>query len=178
MAEEKKEAWLNYLALTTVIFAVCATLSTFKGGGFSTRSMMSQSQASDQWAYYQAKSIKSYLYQMQADKLAIELLALPPSAPEKVVTAYKEKIADYKKKTDKYEKEKSEAQEKAKQLEYSRDEAQIHSRAFGVAVIYLQIAILLSSIAGLLKKKIVWYGGIAAGLVGLTYFADGFFVFL
>ena len=35
MAEEKKEPWLNYLALTTVIFAVCATLSTFKGGGFS-----------------------------------------------------------------------------------------------------------------------------------------------
>ena len=28
MAEEKKEKWLNYLALTTVIFAVCATLST------------------------------------------------------------------------------------------------------------------------------------------------------
>ncbi len=29
MAEEKKEGWLNYLALTTVILAVCATLSTF-----------------------------------------------------------------------------------------------------------------------------------------------------
>ena len=50
MAEEKKEQWLNYLALTTVIFAVCATLATFKGGGFSTKSIMSQSQASDEWA--------------------------------------------------------------------------------------------------------------------------------
>ena len=69
MAEEKKEQWLNYLALTTVIFAVCATLATFKGGGFSTKSIMSQSQASDEWALYQSKSIKSYLYQMQADKL-------------------------------------------------------------------------------------------------------------
>jgi Domain of unknown function (DUF4337) len=59
MAEEKKEAWLNYLALMTVIFAVCATLSTFKGGGYSTRSVMSQSQASDEWAFYQSKSIKS-----------------------------------------------------------------------------------------------------------------------
>jgi hypothetical protein len=65
MAEEKKEAWLNYLALMTVIFAVCATLSTFKGGGYSTRSVMSQSQASDEWAFYQSKSIKSYMYQMQ-----------------------------------------------------------------------------------------------------------------
>jgi len=31
MAEEKKDSWLNYLALETVILAVCATLSTLKG---------------------------------------------------------------------------------------------------------------------------------------------------
>lgn len=178
MAEEKKEAWLNYLALTTVIFAVCATLSTFKGGGFSTRSVMSQSQASDQWAYFQAKGVKAYLYQLQAEKLEMELLGLSKSAPSEVTAAYKEKIAAYRKMVDKYEKEKSEIQEKAKQLEGVRDESQVHSKAFGVAVIYLQIAILLSSIAGLLKKKMVWYGGIATGLVGLVYFADGFLVFL
>ncbi len=68
MAEEKKERWLSYLALTTVIFAVCATLSTFKGGGFSTKSVLAQTQASDQWAYYQSKSIKSYLYELQKEK--------------------------------------------------------------------------------------------------------------
>jgi hypothetical protein len=37
MAEEKKEPWLNYLALTTVVFAVCATLSTLKGGAFAEK---------------------------------------------------------------------------------------------------------------------------------------------
>jgi len=47
-----------------------------------------------------------------------------------------------------------------------------------MAVIYLQIAILLSSIAGLLKKKVVWLTGTIAGLVGVIYFADGFLVFL
>jgi len=35
MAEEPKEKWLNYIALTTVILAVCATLSTFKGACYS-----------------------------------------------------------------------------------------------------------------------------------------------
>lgn len=178
MAEEKKEAWLNYLALTTVIFAVCATLSTFKGGGFSTRSVMSQSQASDEWAFYQAKSIKSYMYQMQKETLELKLLDLPKSTSGEVVNTHKEKIADYKKKIEKYEQEKTEIQEKAKQLESVRDEAQKHSQAFGVAIIFLQIAILLSSIAGLLKKKMVWYGGMATGLVGLAYFLDGFFLFL
>ena len=178
MAEEKKEAWLNYLALTTVILAVCATLSTFKGGGFSTRSVMSQSQASDQWAFYQAKSLKSYIYQMQKETLELRLLDLSKSTPEGEANTLKEKIADYKKKIEKYEQEKSEIQEKAKQLESIRDESQKHSQAFGVAIIFLQIAILLSSIAGLLKKKMVWYGGMATGLVGLFYFLDGFLLIL
>lgn len=176
MAEEKKDQWLNYLALTTVILAVCATLSTFKGGGFSTRSVMSQSQASDQWAYYQAKSIKSYLYEMQKEKMELELVSLPTNA--NAITAYKEKIASYKKKVEDYERQKSEIEGKAKELERIRDEAQLHSMAFGMAVIFLQIAILLSSIAGLLKKKEVWYAGMLTGLVGMVYFADGFFVFI
>ena len=150
MAEQNKEQWLNYLALTTVIFAVCATLATFKGGGFSTRSVMSQSQASDQWAYYQAKGIKSYLYQMQKEKLELELLNLQKVTSEEVISAYKAKIANYKEKTENYEKEKSEIQDKAKSLEKTRDEAQLHSKAFGMA----------------------------AGIVGMAYFADGFLVFV
>jgi hypothetical protein len=178
MAEEKKEAWLNYLALSTVIFAVCATLSTFKGGGFSTRSVMSQSQASDQWAYFQAKGIKSYLYELQAEKLEIELLGIQKTAQKEAVAAYKDKIADYRKKVVKYDSEKAEIQEKAKKLEATRDESQLHSKAFGVAVIYLQIAILLSTIAGLLRKKQVWYLGLVTGSLGLISFADGFLVFL
>ena len=76
MSEEKKDAWLNYLALTTIIFAVCATLSTFKGGGFSTKSVITQAQASDEWAYYQSKGIKSYIYQLQAEKLELDLMGL------------------------------------------------------------------------------------------------------
>ena len=72
MTEEPKEKWLNYLALTTVILAVCATLSTFKGAGYSTRSVLSQTQAANQWAYYQAKSIKGYLYEIQKESLDLE----------------------------------------------------------------------------------------------------------
>lgn len=177
MAEEKKEPWLNYLALTTVIFAVCATLATFKGGGYSTRSVMSQSQASDQWSFYQAKSIKSYMYQMQKENLELRLKDLPAGMSEQAA-GYQEKIADYAKKIEKYEQEKTEIQVKAKELEGVRDEAQQHSKAFGMAIIFLQISILLSSIAGLLKKKPVWYGGLATGVVGLFFFMDGFLLIM
>jgi hypothetical protein len=53
-----------------------------------------------------------------------------------------------------------------------------HARIFGGAVIFLQIAILLSSIAALMKKKPLWLAGLAVGIVGILYFCDGFFLFL
>ncbi len=177
MAEEKKEPWLNYLALTTVILAVCATLSTFKGGGYSTRSVMSQTQASDQWAFFQAKSIKSYIYSMQKEKLELELAAMGTKAPSATVEEYRKKIDDYAKKVAKYEEEKAGIQKEAKRFEQIRDDAQKHSQVFGIAVIFLQIAILLSSIAALMKKKYVWVIGTAVGLAGIVYFVNGFLLF-
>lgn len=178
MGTENKEAWLGYLALATVIFAVCATLSTFKWSSFSTLSVMSQSQASDQWAHFQSKGIKAYLYQMQAEKMEIELMDLPLLSSRDTVRIYKSRVEDYKNRVERYESEKAEIGVKAKQLEQVRDEAQLHANAFGRALIYLQIAILLSSIAGLLKKKIIWYGGMGTGVIGLVCFVDGYVLFL
>jgi len=177
MADEKKEPWLNYLALTTVIFAVCATLSTLKGGGFSTRSVISQAQASDQWAYYQSKSIKGYLYELQREKFEMDLKS--GKGMSRTLTAdYENRIAGYKEKIDRYENEKDEIKKKSEELEKRRDQAQIHAGAFGVAAMFLQIAILLSSIAALMKKKLFWFIGMGAGVFGLLYFFNGFFLFM
>jgi hypothetical protein len=178
MADDNKAPWLNWLALTTVILAVCATLATFKGGGYSTRSVMSQTQASDQWAFFQAKSVKSYIYEMQKDKLELELKAAGSKFPAEVSEVYRNKIEGYSKKIAKYDKEMTEIQKDAKKFEEIRTDAQKHGQIFGIAVIYLQIAILLSSIAALIKKKLLWLLGILIGLVGIVYFANGFLLFL
>lgn len=178
MADDKKEPWLSYLALSTVILAVCATLSTFKGGGYSTRSVLSQTQASDQWAYYQAKSIKENLYQLQREKIQLELATLDNTPPAKAKTAaYREALASYEKKIDKYAKEKADIEKKALELEAQRDEAQKHGQPFGLAIILLQIAILISSIAALIKRKALWYLALPVGLLGIVFFADGFLLF-
>ncbi len=176
MAEEKKEPWLNYLALTTVIFAVCATLSTLKGGGFSTRSVIAQAQSSDQWSYYQAKSIKGYIYDLQREKLELEVKSFNVSRSG--VAEYEKRIDSYGQKVKKYDEEKEEIKKKAEELEKRRDVAQMHSTAFGLAAMFLQIAILLSSIAALMKQKYFWFLGVATGCFGLVYFLNGFFLFM
>lgn len=178
MAEEKKEPWLNYLALTTIILAVCATMATFKGGGFSTRSVLSQTQASDQWAFFQSKSIKGYLYEMQKDQVEMQLKMRGASLTPAIAEEYRHKLDGYASKIARYESEKSKIQTDAKKLEAVRDDAQRHGQAFGVAVIFLQIAILLSSIAALLKKKYIWVLGVLIGAYGILQFANGFLLFM
>lgn len=178
MAKEKMAPWLNYLALTTVILAVCATLSIFKGGWYSTRSVLNQSQVADQWSYYQAKSIKGYLYELQKDELEFELKTLGPKAPKSVVEEYKKKLDFYSQKIETYKKEKSQIEKDARNFETARDDAQRHAEILGIAVIFLQIAILLSSIAALMKKKTIWILGLIVGAAGIAYFVNGFWLFL
>ena len=62
--KEKHDRWTKYVSLTMVVIAVLAAIATLKGGGFTTRTLkemneatFNQAKASDQWSYYQAKSI-------------------------------------------------------------------------------------------------------------------------
>lgn len=174
MAEEKKEKWISWVALTTVALAVCATLSTFKGGQYSTRSVMSQSQATNQWSYYQAKSIKGYIYEGQKEAVEADLKKQGDSLPPDLKQSFQDKITAYNDKLKRYDQEKAEIFKEAKRLEEVRDQAQQHSQTFGMALIFLQIGILLSSISALLKKKPLWLLGMGVGAAGLVYFANGF----
>lgn len=178
MADGKKEPWLNYLALSTVILALCATLSTFKGGSYSTRSVLSQSQAANQWAYYQAKSLKGYLYEIRKEEIEMDLKERESTLTPDVIREIKAKLDSYAKRIARYDAEKEEISKEAKKFEEIREDAQKHSQTFGIAMIFLQIAILLSSIAALLGKKLLWCLGMVVGATGVVYFANGFFLFL
>jgi hypothetical protein len=178
MADEKKEKWLNYLALSTVIFAVCATLSTFRGGGYGSKALLNQTKASDQWSLFQSKSIKSYIFESQRDNLELqkEIVAKGPKAAEDMAH-YDKRIDVYDQKLKKYEDEKAEISAKAKGYEKDVIDCQKHGAKFGIAVIFLQVTILLSSIAGLMKKRMVWYFSMVIGIIGIVFFVDGFFLF-
>ena len=59
--KEQREAWTKYVSLSVVIIAVLAAIATQWGGKYGSRTQLSQAQASDQWSFYQAKSIKQQL---------------------------------------------------------------------------------------------------------------------
>jgi 1,4-dihydroxy-2-naphthoate octaprenyltransferase len=97
---------------------------------------------------------------------------------ESLIEKYDGLIADYAQKVKTYDTEKEAISKEATNFQNIREESKKHSGKFGIAVIFLQISILLSSIATLSKKKFVWISGLILGVIGILYFIDGFFLFL
>lgn len=161
--KEQREAWTKYTSLSLVFIAVLAAIATQWAGKYSSRVLVSlndstfnQALATDEWSFYQAKSIKQNLYEVARDQLA---QAAGTANGEMAKT--EAKITS---KIEKYEKEKKDIQEEAKRLEKLRDDlrgaATLASKkggGMGLAVSIFQISIALGSICLVTKRKQLWY---------------------
>src|SRR5438093_5229388 len=58
-AEHSGDPWISRVALSTAVLAVLAAIAGLLSGRYVNEAMMNQIEASDQWSYYQAKSIKA-----------------------------------------------------------------------------------------------------------------------
>jgi hypothetical protein len=177
MADEKKETWITWLALTTAFLAVFAAVTTMFMGKYSNRAILIQGQETDQWAYYQAKSIKGHTYEIQQQKLELDFLSLQAKMPAVVAEKFKKTIVDYEANIKRYEKEKSEIKAGAEKLAGQKALFQNMSANLSYSLIFLQIAIVMSSVAAITKKKPLWYLGLATVTGWIFYFSNAFLLF-
>ena len=96
-AEHAREKWISAVALTSAILAVCAAVAALLAGHHSNEAMIEQIRSSDQWAYYQAKGIKSAVLSSKVELLK----GLNHTPSEKDV----EKISEYQKEQTEIKKE-------------------------------------------------------------------------
>jgi hypothetical protein len=160
-------SWLRYLSLSTAVIAVIAAVASLESGSKSneailekSEAMLNQSRASDQWAYFQAKGLKATLSQGESEIVA----DTKPEVAAKLA-------ADAKR----YRSETEEIQASARELETKVHENNEHSEQmmehhhrFAIAVTLLQIAIALSAIAALTRRKLLWFLGMAVSAGGLA----------
>jgi hypothetical protein len=168
-----KERWIQWVALTTTILAVCAAISALKLGGYSTRVQLSTTQESNKWSYFQSKSIKQHTVETHRDQL--EVLRLEARTPE-TQRFVEERIARAHSEIARYEKEKADIKAEAEAMQKAEDDLKRHAAAFALAVMLLQIAIMLSSVGALIKKPVMWVVGLSFGAAGLLYMANGFWL--
>ncbi len=174
MAESPKEPWIQWVALTTTILAVCAAISSLRASSYSTKVQVQTTREANHWAYYQSKSIKEHSFRLNRDILNYaSLLGTPNPQVQQFLAA---KIKDYDQEINRYDQEKKQIKTEAENLVKEQEILKRHNGAFSLAVMLLQIAIMMSAVAALIKRKMMWYAGLAFGLVGLLYMANGVFL--
>lgn len=175
MPEPPKETWMQWVALTTTILAVCAAISSLKASSYSTKVQVQTTKEANHWAYYQSKSIKEHSFRLNRDILNYaNLLGNLNPQVQQFLTA---KIKDYDQEINRYDLEKKQIRTEAETIIKEQELLKRHNAAFSLAVMLLQIAIMMSAVAALIKKKSMWFAGLALSLVGLVYMANGFFLF-
>ena len=157
-AEEHKEKWSFYVALSTALMAVFAAVSSLLAGDHANEALISQVKASDQWAYYQAKGIKS--------EIAAATVKIINSSVNKASVA--DSMANAK-----YEQQKEQIRKSA---EASENDSEYHlgrHKILARAVTLFQIAIAISAISILSKKRPLWVLSVVLACVGIVFLIQG-----
>jgi len=163
-----------YIAFLAVLLSICSV-----GGGNATKdSTRTNIQASDTWAFYQAKHQRETAYKLAADGLQLRLSE--PGLPdvtrkeiEKKLAAYTAEIAHLE--TDNQKGEgKKELAAKAKEFEKERDTALRQDPYFDYAEAFLQIAVVLASASIVLKNGSLLWGSGFLSLLGFLLMLNGF----
>jgi hypothetical protein len=159
-AEERNE---KEIGLTMAVVAVLLALATMLGHRMHTEEVLIQTHANDQWAYYQAKTIRSHMYAADA-----QMATLFPKG-EQMAEDFKKRSED----------QKNGAEEIRKQAEEKEKESEAASRKanqFDTAEIFLEIAIVLCSISLLTRMKAFWLISLVSTAVGVVFACRGFWL--
>jgi Domain of unknown function (DUF4337) len=149
-AKHSGETWISWVALSTAILAVLAAIASLLSGEYANEAMMTQIEASDQWSYYQAKSIKAAVLD---EKTTLN------GTPDELDQS----------KRARYEKEQEEIRSEA---EHKQAAAKLYfhkHEVFARGVTMFQIAIAIAAISALTKKRSFWLVSLVFGAVGCAF---------
>jgi Domain of unknown function (DUF4337) len=165
------------IALLIAVIALFLALSETLGKGAQTESIARNVEASNLWAFFQAKSIRRTVVQTAADQGKLGL----GTADDSAKAAFQKQIEDWQKTAARYRSEPETGEgteqlaERAKHAEHERDHATAKYHHFELASAAFQIGIVLASatiITGM--AALAWISGLLA-LAGLAFTALGMF---
>jgi hypothetical protein len=144
--------------MSIAVMAVILSFIGNTGDNAKTDAILKTNEASNQWAYFQSKSIKQSLTKMEADMITLTNLAGTPEAAKK--------LAELKSKDDTYDKEKEEIKNKAEELQKEAAANSAINDKCDLSALLLQIAVVIASVAILTSWRAMWYAGLALGVAG------------
>ncbi|RZN13395.1 DUF4337 domain-containing protein [Bradyrhizobium sp. Leo121] len=166
------------IALLIAVIALFLALSETLGKGAQTESISKNVEASNLWAFFQAKSIRRTAVQTAAEQ---GKLTLATTTDDAIRATIQKQLDDWQKTAARYRSEPETGEgteqlaERAKHAEHQRDEATAKYHHFEIASAAFQIAIVLASatiITGIIA--LAWISGLLT-LAGIVIAALGLY---
>jgi len=174
LEEIKAKTFTKRVALTTAIFAVLLAITSLGGNNATKEMMLSQQQASDQWAFYQSKALREHLYRTNALRIELDLLERGAGMRPEAKKRYETMLAEMRAEEARYSGEKKKIELDAKGLEAERDRNLSKDPYFDYAEVLLQISIVMASISILAVSRQVFYFATLSASLGTLLMLNGY----
>lgn len=146
------------VSFTISVLAVLVAVVTLLGHRTHTEEVVTEIKASDTWAEYQAKNIRYHNYKSFAD-----VVSILPGGSEKSA-----KIQErFQQESERYNHEKDELQTEARKLESEVGTERRMADRYDFGEAMLEMALVITSITLLTRRRPFWYVGIVFGVVGV-----------
>jgi hypothetical protein len=155
VAAEAHKKEQKRIGLTMAVVAVLLAVSTMLGHRTHTESVLLQTRATDQWAFYQAKNGRYHMYEANSELAA----ALGPQGAKL--------IEDFKKQGEKQRADAEAIRAKAEQLEEETRAAGRKATFYNLAEIFFEIGIVLCSISLLADTLLYWRLSFLSTAIGI-----------
>jgi hypothetical protein len=156
------------VSLTMAILAVLVASVSLLGHRAHTEEVVLQNKVSNQWAYFQAKNIRRHTDEQFADMVSL-------TNPKDLGQA--EKLRDkYAKEAERYAEEQKEAEAEARKLNEEGEGERRRANRFDLGEVFLEIALVITSITLLSGRRTFWLLGMLMGAIGFAMAVSGFLI--
>jgi hypothetical protein len=156
------------VTLTMAVLAVLVATVSLLGHRTHTEEIILQNKVTDQWAYYQAKNIRRH-----TDELFADLTTVVASKDAEAVAKLQEK---YRAEADRYKDEQKELDKQARETEKETDLTRRKADRFDLGEVFLEIALVVTSITLLSGRRIFWHLGLLMAVAGILVAASTWMV--
>jgi hypothetical protein len=170
--EHGRNRFNRMVAVAVAMVAVLMTLGKIKSEKIVEHMLAVQATELDQWNYYQSKSIKQHLYQLQVEqwRLQQESAVLSPSG----TTAIKGQLAKWGAEIKRYDKEKADAQEGAERARKEYEHLELRNDQFHFTEALFSLSIALLAVASLARSRMLFGLGLFFAACGVGMGLAGF----
>ena len=156
-------------AITAAVLAVLAAIGSLLSGHAVNQAILGQTKATDQWAYYQAKSTKEQLYEVGGKMIQ----ALSPTQSTPPGDSHGTSLRQFQERKIATTREKEDIKKEAEHLEAESQHEFHKHHQFALGIACFQVGIVLASVSILVRLRAIYYLSLVAGAAGLVWTVTG-----